>query len=54
MTCRCVIDAAFNCGDDARRRRDVSSAVVDNVMQSAEPVNHFVEMMSEVFGDDSL
>ena len=54
MTCRCVIDAAFNCGGGARRRRDVSSAVVDNVLQSAEPVNHFVEMMSEVFGDENL
>ena len=38
----------------SRRRRDISSAVVDNVLQTAEPVNNFLKMASEVFGDDNM
>ena len=38
----------------SRRRRDISSAVVDNVLQTAEPVNNFLEMTSELFGDESM
>ena len=70
LTCsRCVSEVASSCDiptragvgtgtgtgtDSFRPRRDVSSAVVDNVIQNAQPVNNFLDMMTEILGDENM
>ena len=51
---RCVIDVIFNCDGGARRRREISSGVVDNVLQTAQPVDNFLLMIADVFDDDDM
>ena len=48
------MDVSSNCEINARRRRDVSSAVVDNTIERAEPINNFLTMMSEILGDEDM
>ena len=48
------MDVSSNCEVNARRRRDVSSAVVDNTIERAEPINNFLTMMSEILGDEDM
>ena len=51
---RCIMKA--KCLEEARRRRrrSISSAVVDNVINTAEPVDNFVAMTTEVFGVEQM
>ncbi|KAL3847724.1 hypothetical protein ACJMK2_018620 [Sinanodonta woodiana] len=52
-TIRCVIDISTNCGS-ARRRRDISSEVVENMIQAAKPVDNFLKMMADIYGDEAM
>lgn len=48
----CIIDVS-NC-DASRRRREVSSGVVDNMIKTAQPMDNFLQMMADIFGDEDM
>ncbi|XP_052249732.1 uncharacterized protein LOC127857375 [Dreissena polymorpha] len=52
-TVRCIIDAAYKC-DEGRRRREIGSDVVTNMMQTTKPIGNFLQIMSEFFGDEAM
>ncbi|KAL3847722.1 hypothetical protein ACJMK2_018618 [Sinanodonta woodiana] len=41
------------CGS-VRQRRDTSSEVVENLIQAAEPVDNFLNMMADIYGDEAM
>ena len=47
------MDASINCGGD-RKRREISSDVVDNLISSSEPVDNFLKMLTEILGDREM
>ncbi|WAR18704.1 TEuncharacterized [Mya arenaria] len=50
---RCLIDVVRDC-NSARRRREISSSIVDNLMETAKPVDNFFNIIAEVLGDDAM
>ncbi|KAH3832132.1 hypothetical protein DPMN_105409 [Dreissena polymorpha] len=52
-TVRCIGDVVDNC-DVGRRRREISSDVVNNMMQTSKPIGNFLQIMSEFFGDEAM
>ncbi|CAG2246405.1 unnamed protein product [Mytilus edulis] len=51
---RCLVDVHYNCDNGGRRRRDVSSEVVNNLLDSAKPVDNFLSMMQQILNDENI
>ncbi|XP_076092310.1 uncharacterized protein LOC143063814 [Mytilus galloprovincialis] len=51
---RCLVDVHYNCDNSGRRRRDVSSEVVNNLLDSAKPVDNFLSMMQQILNDENM
>ncbi|XP_052092546.1 uncharacterized protein LOC127729013 [Mytilus californianus] len=51
---RCLVDVANDCENGGRRRRDVSSEVVNNLLDAAKPVDNFLSMMQQILNDENM
>ncbi|CAG2246399.1 unnamed protein product [Mytilus edulis] len=51
---RCLVDVYNNCENGGRRRRDVSSEVVNNLLDAAKPVDNFLSMMQQILNDENM
>jgi len=52
---RCLMDSQSKCKPpDLRRRRGISSDVVNNVIVTAKPMDNVILMMEEIFGDKDM
>ena len=52
---RCLYDVSKNCGGSGgKARRAVRSDVVTNLLKSNQPVYNFLQISSEIFGDDAM
>ena len=52
---RCLMDVDEKCKPpDLRRRRGISSDVVNNVIVTAKPMDNVILMMEEIFGDKDM
>ena len=53
---RCLMDLQSSCKppDLRRRRRGISSDVVNNVIVTAKPMDNVILMMEEIFGDKDM
>ena len=51
----CLMDLLSSCKPpDLRRRRGISSDVVNNVIVTAKPMDNVILMMEEIFGDKDM
>ncbi|KAJ8311800.1 hypothetical protein KUTeg_010655 [Tegillarca granosa] len=50
----CIWEASDTCASGSRRRRDVSSALIDQMFEAARPMNNYLSILTEVFGDDRM
>jgi hypothetical protein len=52
---RCLMDVGEKCKPpDLRRRRGISSDVVNNVIVTAKPMDNVILMMEEIFSDKDM